>query len=105
MLVDRAIQVRPVAGDLDVGLVDQPPVAGGVAARSRRVDELRREGLNPPVDRYLVDLNTALGEQLLDVAVGQVVMQIPADCDRNHLTGKWTYAGAGSQAAGSRVTL
>jgi hypothetical protein len=34
----------------------------------------------------MVDLNTALGEQLLDVAVGQVVTQIPADCDRNHLT-------------------
>jgi Mrp family chromosome partitioning ATPase len=38
MLVDRAMQVRSVAGDLDVGLVDQPPVAGGVAARSSRVE-------------------------------------------------------------------
>jgi hypothetical protein len=38
MLVDRAIQVRSVAGNLDVGLVDEPPVAGGVAARSSRVE-------------------------------------------------------------------
>jgi hypothetical protein len=41
----------------------------------------------------------------VDVAVGRSVAKLPANGDRDHLTGKWTYAGAGSQAAGSRVTL
>jgi hypothetical protein len=31
-LVDRAVDIAPLAGDLDVGLVDLPAVADGVAA-------------------------------------------------------------------------
>jgi hypothetical protein len=34
VLVDRPVQVAPPAGDLDVGLVDEPPVARGVPKRT-----------------------------------------------------------------------
>ena len=32
MLVYRAVEVGPAAGDLEVGFVDEPPIAGGVPA-------------------------------------------------------------------------
>jgi hypothetical protein len=34
----------------------------------------------------VIDLDAALGEQLLDVTVGQAIAQIPADRDRDYLT-------------------
>jgi hypothetical protein len=63
MLVDRTVEVGPAAGDLDVGLVDEPAITGGMAARASGVDELRGEGLNPTVDRHVIDLDAALGKQ------------------------------------------
>jgi hypothetical protein len=33
----------------------------------------------------MVDLDAAFGQQLLQIAVGQAVAQIPADRDRDHL--------------------
>jgi hypothetical protein len=54
----------------------------------RRLDELRREPLDPPVDGDVVDGDTALGQQLLDVPVGQAIAQVPAHRDRDHLPRK-----------------
>src|SRR6478735_8968969 len=59
-----------------------------MAGRSGRVDELGREGPHPPVDRHVVDLDAALGQQFLDIAVGQAVAQIPAHRDADHLPRK-----------------
>ncbi len=50
-----------------------------------RVDEHFGEGLHPPVDRDMVDLDAALGKQLLHIAVGQAVTQVPAHRQRDHL--------------------
>ncbi len=51
-----------------------------------RVDELRREGLDPAIDRHVIDGDAALGEQLLNIAIGQAVAQVPPHRDSNHLT-------------------
>ncbi len=59
----------PLPGDLYVGLVDLSAVADGVAAWPGGVGQQRREALDPPVDGDVVDLDPALGEQFLDVAV------------------------------------
>jgi hypothetical protein len=56
-----------------------------VAAQSGGLDELRSEPLYPPVYGHVVDGNAALCQQLLHVAVGQAVPQVPADRDRDHL--------------------
>src|SRR4051794_8959821 len=85
MLVDRAVDIGPTAYDLNIRLVHEPAITCRVTGRARGVDEPRREGLQPPVDRDAIDLDTALGEQLLDIAVGQAVAQIPAYRHRNHL--------------------
>ena len=54
-------------------------------ARAGRVDEHRREALHPPVDRDVINQDAPLGEQFLDVAVGQSVAEIPPDRDRDHI--------------------
>jgi hypothetical protein len=43
VLINRPVQVRAAARDLDVGLVDEPPITGDMAGRPSGVDELRRE--------------------------------------------------------------
>src|SRR6266508_276303 len=66
--------------------IDEPPITRGVACRTRGVDELRREPLHPPIHRHVINLDAALGQQLLHVAVRQPVAQIPAHCHRDHLS-------------------
>jgi hypothetical protein len=80
-LVDRPVDVAPRAGRPDVGLVHEPAVADGVSAGPGRLGQQRREPLDPPVDRSVIDLNAPLGEQLLDVVVGQPEVEVPADGD------------------------
>ena len=86
VLVDRPVEVRPYASDLDVGLIDKPAVAGDMAARPGCLDELRGLPLHPAVDGDVVYGDTALGQQFLHVAVGQAVPQVPAHRDRDHLS-------------------
>ena len=64
--VDSPIQVDPVAGDLDVGLVHEPPIAGRVPGRPGGVNELCRERVYPAIDRHVVDVDAPFSQQLLD---------------------------------------
>jgi hypothetical protein len=75
-LVDRPVHIPPTAGDLHVGLVDPPATAHGVPARAGGLGQQWREPLHPAVDGDVVDLDPTLGEELLDVAVGQPEAQI-----------------------------
>jgi hypothetical protein len=86
VLVDGPMQVCPLARDLQVGLVDEPPVPRAVPARPGRLDELGSEPLHPAVDPHVINRDTALGEQLLNVPVGQAIAQVPAHRHRDHLT-------------------
>jgi hypothetical protein len=47
-LVDRAVDVAPGVVDLDVGLVDEPAVAGRVAGKLGGGSQEWRESLHPP---------------------------------------------------------
>ena len=57
VLVDRLVQVALPAGDLDVDLVDEPAVAGGVPEGASGVGEQRGEPLHPP---QMVTWSTAM---------------------------------------------
>src|SRR6266704_5342700 len=85
MLIDRPVQVGPLAGDLQVSLIDEPPVTRSMPARPGSLDELQSETLHPPVDADMINRYTALGQQLLNIPVGQPVPQVPAVRDRDHL--------------------
>jgi hypothetical protein len=60
-LVDRSIDVAPLSRHLHIRLVDLPAVTEGVPARTSGVGQQRCEAQHPPVDRDVVDLDTALG--------------------------------------------
>jgi hypothetical protein len=49
------------------------------------VGQQRRAPLDPAEDRDVVDLDTPLEEQLLHVAVGQVVAQVRPNGDHDHV--------------------
>jgi len=85
MLVDRAVQVGPAAGDLDIGLVEEPAVPGRMPGWAGGVNELGGERLHPPIDGDVINSDAAFGEQFFDIAVGQAVAQVPAHRDRDHL--------------------
>ena len=85
MLIYSAVDVTPDTGNLDVGLVHKPPIADTVTTRPSRVDQQRREALNPSVDRDVVDFDPTFGQQLLDVSIRQSVAEIPADRQQDHL--------------------
>jgi hypothetical protein len=70
-LVDCAVDVAPPPGDLHVGLVHQPAIPDQVPAGPGGVGQQRREPLDPAVDAGVVDVDPALGEEFLDVAVGE----------------------------------
>ena len=77
-LVDRSIDVAPLSGNLHVRLVHLPAISHAMPAGPGGVDQQRREPQHPPLDRDVVNLDPALGEEFFDVAVGQVVAQVPA---------------------------
>ena len=63
----------------------QPPAAPPIELTA---GEQWREPLHPAVDRDVIHLDTALGQQFLHVAVGQAVAQIPKHRQHDDLTGK-----------------
>ena len=56
-----------------------------MAAGPGGVGQQRREPLDPPVDGDVVDLDAALGEQLLHVAVRQREAQLPPHGQHDHV--------------------
>jgi hypothetical protein len=84
VLIDSPVHVPPHPIDLDIGLVDEPAITRSMARETSRVGEQRREPLHPPVDADVIYLETALGQQLLDIAIRQAVTQIPTHRHRDH---------------------
>ncbi len=82
-LVDRPEQVAPGPSDLEVGLIDMPAITDGVLSGSRGLGELGSKPLDPPVHGHVIDLDPALGQELLDVPVGQAEPQVPPDRQRD----------------------
>jgi hypothetical protein len=56
-----------------------PAIPDQVLSSTCGLGELRGEALDPPVDRDVIDLDPALGQQLLDVPVGEAEPQVPPD--------------------------
>jgi hypothetical protein len=88
VLINGPVDVSPGAGNPDVGLVDELVTTHTMAARPGRVDEQRREPLDPSKQRHMVDLDTSLREQLLEIPVGKSVAQGSAHGDQNDLRRK-----------------
>jgi hypothetical protein len=60
VVVHCPIDVPPHSRDLDVGLVDEPPVPNLAPARARRVDQFGGEPLDPAEQGDVIDIDAAL---------------------------------------------
>jgi hypothetical protein len=67
MLVNGPVKVGPQAGDLDIGLVDEPPLPRPVSTRPGRLGQPGREARHPPKHRNVINVEAAFSEQLLDI--------------------------------------
>jgi hypothetical protein len=71
-----------------------------VAAWLGGTGQQQREPQHPSVDGDVVNFDAALGEQLLDVAVGQAEAQVPADRQHDDI-GREAEAGEGGAGDGT----
>jgi hypothetical protein len=78
VLINGPVDVAPPARDLHVGLIHAPTVADRLAARPGCIGQRGREALHPSVHGDVIDLDATLTEELLDVAVGEPVPEVPA---------------------------
>jgi hypothetical protein len=85
ILVNGPVQVGPSPGDLQIRFVHKPAIPGHVSAGPRRVNQQRREPLHPPVDGDVINSDTSLGQQFLDIAVRQAIPEIPAHRHHDHI--------------------
>ena len=67
--VDGAVQLAPLAANLDVGFVNPDRTTVGSAERAKPLLDDGCIGQDPPVDRAVVDLEAAFPEHLLRIAV------------------------------------
>jgi hypothetical protein len=69
VLVDRAIQIRPLARDLHIGLIDQPRRIGVAPIPADALFHERRVVLNPAKKRRVIDHHAALAHHFFKVSV------------------------------------
>lgn len=84
-LIDRPVEIGPFSSDLEVGLIDPP------AARDRPAPlpaqmffHFGSIGLNPTVNRGMIDLRTAFGNHLFKILIADAVLATPTDCPKHH---------------------
>jgi hypothetical protein len=77
-LVHRAVQVFPLTGDFDVGLVHSPTGSHGTLAAAKDKGQDRQDLQCPAVYRSLINKNASFLHHLFNVAQAQRVCCIPA---------------------------
>ena len=85
VLVQGPVDVAPDTGNFHVGLVYEPPVADSVTTRPGRIDQQRREALDAPVDRDVINLDPTFGQEFFHVLIRQAITPVPADRLQDHL--------------------
>src|ERR1700719_1309921 len=83
--IDRPVEVTPTALHSNIGLIDTPGFVGRLEMTAQPLFQFGTVTLNPTPDRRVIHLQTALGEQLYDIAQRQRVAKIPAHGTKNQL--------------------
>src|SRR5664279_4343217 len=83
--IDGPIQVTPTALHSNIRLIDTPGFVRRLEMTAQPLLQFGTVTLNPTPDRRVIHLQTALGEQLFDIAQRQRVPQIPAHGTKNQL--------------------
>ena len=83
--IDGPVEVTPSALYSNIGFIDTPGFVGRLEMTAQPLFQFGSVTLNPTPDRRVIRLQTALGEQLFDIAERQRVPQIPAHGTKNQL--------------------
>src|SRR5712675_9251 len=76
LVVDRPPQVHPFAGNPDYHLVEVPSIARAWAAPPQLARDPGPEFQNPAPYSFIGNLQAALGEEFLDIAVAQCESEV-----------------------------
>jgi hypothetical protein len=82
--VDRAVQIRPAAPDLDVGLIHVLISGHGPLAQIEPLKKFRGISDYPTMNRRMVDSDISLGHHLFQIAQTQTIGQIPTNAEQDH---------------------
>src|ERR1035438_3314069 len=77
--VNGPIQVTPATLHAKVGFVHSPRLVGRLEMRSQSLLQLWAVTLHPAPNRCVIDIKTALLQQLLDIAQRKRIAKIPPD--------------------------
>src|ERR1700675_3500753 len=83
--IDCPVEVTPTALDSNICLINAPGFVGRLKMTPQSLFQFGTVTLHPTPDRRVIRLQTALGEQLFDVAERQRVAKIPAHGAHNQL--------------------
>jgi len=89
VLIDSPIEITPSPSDLDVSIVHTPRRADRSSVAIPALLELRDIVLNPSQDCCMRDGDPSLGHHLDEVAVAQLVGDIPSDAVNDVARSKW----------------
>src|SRR4051812_33584544 len=78
----------PIAFDVDERLIHPPRGTYGTGEAVPTLFELGDVALNPTADRARGHLDATLEHHLCEIAVGQLVGNVPADAQQNGFVGK-----------------
>src|SRR6516162_5696892 len=88
-LVDGSVEIRPLAADLHVSLVDPPaPRARPAPVPAQPLLDFGRVLLHPSVDGRVIDRHAAFCHHLLEIAIAYAVAAIPAHRPQHDLAPK-----------------
>jgi hypothetical protein len=76
LMIDGAPQVHPLSGNPDHHLVEVPAIARAWAAPPQLSCDPQPELQNPALHRFIGNINAALGQELLGVAVAQCEAEV-----------------------------
>src|ERR1019366_2241218 len=79
------LEVTPTALDSNICLINAPGFVGRLKMTPQSLFQFGTVWLHPTPDRRVIRLQTALGEQLFDIAQRQRVPEIPAHGTKNQL--------------------
>src|SRR5262245_35900205 len=88
VLIDRTIQVPPLAFDADVRFIHPPAASHEPLAAVERLFERRAVCDHPSADRRVIDVDPAFLHKLFDMARAQGIRPRPADAGQHNLLWK-----------------
>src|SRR5665647_3642834 len=81
--VYRAVEIRPDAFDLDVGLIHAPAPSRWALVFAKDLFKQWQKPDRPAVDRRMVDEHASLLHHFLKMAIAQWIRRVPTDAHQN----------------------